>query len=292
MKIVVPPHWANRTVKEYCKRCLGVSTTQLNRIKQREGGILLNGSPVFTNAVLSKGDLLEIDLSDPPAFTPLVPIPMELEIPYEDEDLLVVNKPAPLPVHRSSFAPGEPTLAQGLAARLGVSTPFHPVNRLDRGTTGLMVVAKSSYIHNRFRQQLHTDAFYREYRGISIGVPDPPKGRITLPIARAEGSAIKRCITPSGAAAVTDYETLCTVNGLSLLRLIHRTGRTHQIRLHLSAMGCPLAGDWLYGREEPERIPRPALHSAVLSFRHPITGKMISLEAPIPSDMMRLLTGE
>ena len=289
MKKTIESPWAGRTVRAYCKGCLGVSTSLFNRIKCREGGLLLNGAPVFANVVLKEGDLLEISLEDPPPSTPLSPVPMALDIPYEDEFLLVVNKPAPLPVHRSSFAPEEPTLAQGLAAYWGTEVPFHPVNRLDRGTTGLMVVAKSGYIHNLLRQQLHTDSLYREYRGISLGVPNTPRGRIPLPIARAEDSAIKRAVSPDGDPAITDYEVLRTAGGLALLRLIPRTGRTHQLRLHMAAVGCPLLGDWLYGREEPERIARPALHSALLSFLHPVTGARIRLTTPLPPDMARLL---
>lgn len=290
MDLIVSPRQAGWTVGILLKRELGLSTTLLNQIKRRPGALLRNGLPVFTNAVTAAGDRITVDLSDPPAKFPTPPVSMELDVLYEDEFLLVVNKSAPLAVHASSFAPEEPTLANGLAARFGPFFTFHPVNRLDRGTTGVMAVAKSQYIHNLLRQQLHTEAFYREYRGVALGAVTPVAGEICLPIGRCEDSPIKRCIRPDGAEARTSYKTLRQRNGFTLLRLIPHTGRTHQLRLHMAAMGFPLAGDWLYGTEDKALIPRPALHSALLRLRHPVTGTLLELEAPLPSDMARLLT--
>lgn len=285
MTITVTAREAGQTVGHLLKRQYGVSTTLLNRIKRREGALLKNGEAVFTNAVLAEGDILFADLSDPAGEETVRPIPMALDIRYEDEELLIVNKSAPLAVHASSFAPDEPTLANGLAHYLGSAFTFHPVNRLDRGTTGLMAVAKSQYVHNLLRQQLHTPDFYREYRGVSVGVPSPTAGHIHLPIARAEGSPIKRCISEDGLAAHSEYAVLSEKDGLALLRLIPHTGRTHQLRVHMAAIGHPLLGDWLYGTEDRERIPRPALHAAVLRLRHPTRGTLLSLEAELPADM-------
>lgn len=287
MTITVTAREAGQTVGHLLKRQYGVSTTLLNRIKRREGALLKNSEPVFTNAVLSEGDILFVDLSDPAGEETVRPIPMALDIRYEDEELLILNKSAPLAVHASSFAPDEPTLANGLAHYLGSAFTFHPVNRLDRGTTGLMAVAKSQYVHNLLRQQLHTPDFYREYRGISVGAPSPTAGHIHLPIARAEGSPIKRCIREDGLAAHSEYAVLSEKDGLALLRLIPHTGRTHQLRVHMAAIGHPLLGDWLYGTEDRERIPRPALHAAVLRLRHPTRGTLLSLDAELPADMAR-----
>ena len=164
MTITVTPQQAGRTVRSLLRYELGMSTALLNHLKRREDGILLNGSPVFTSAVVSAGDRLRVDLRDDAPEVPIQPIPMALDIRYEDEFLLVVNKPALLAVHASSFSPGEPTLANALAYYLGPSLVFHPVNRLDRGTTGLMVVAKNRFAHNAMRRLLHTDDFSREYR--------------------------------------------------------------------------------------------------------------------------------
>lgn len=289
MTITVTPQQAGRTVRSLLRYELGMSTALLNHLKRREDGILLNGSPVFTSAVVSAGDRLRVDLRDDAPEVPIQPIPMALDIRYEDEFLLVVNKPAPLAVHASSFSPGESTLANALAYYLGPSLVFHPVNRLDRGTTGLMVVAKNRFAHNAMRRLLHTDDFSREYRGICIGVPSPAAGVIDLPIGRAEGSPIKRCVLADGAPAVSVYETLETAGGLTLLRLLPKTGRTHQLRLHMAAIGHPLAGDWLYGTEDRRLIARPALHAWGLTFRHPVTGKLLSFQAELPADLAQLL---
>ena len=289
MTILVNQEQAGRTIRALLHHQFHLSTALINHLKWQEGRILLNGQPAHANAVLSVGDCLWVDLRDDPPQSPTVPVAMDLDIPYEDEHLLVVNKPAPLAVHASSFSPGVPTLANGLAHHLGPGLVFHPVNRLDRGTTGLMVVAKNRYIHNLLRQALHSDQFYREYRAIALGVLSPACGTIDLPIGRAEDSPIRRCIRPDGQQAVTEYETLAVVHGRSLLRLVPHTGRTHQLRLHLSALGHPLAGDWLYGTEDPSLILRPALHAWALRLRHPVSGELLSLEAPLPDDLRRLL---
>ena len=289
MTLVISPQQAGRTIRSLLHYDLGLSTALLNHIKRRENGILLNGAPAFTTAVVSAGDRLTVDLRDDQPAAPIPPIPMALDIRYEDEFFLVLNKSAPLAVHASSFAPGEPTLANGLAHYLGPELVFHPVNRLDRGTTGLMVVAKSRFAHNALRRLLHTEDFLREYRGICVGTPEPPAGVIDRPIGRAEDSPIKRCIRIDGAPAVTVYETLETAGGLSLLRLQPRTGRTHQLRLHMASIGHPLAGDWLYGTEDPALIPRPALHAWGLTLRHPVSGAVLSFQTALPAAMARLL---
>lgn len=217
---------------------------------------------------------------------------MPLAIIYEDEDLLVIDKPAGLAVHPTQD-PDEATLEHALAAYLRPGETSHPISRLDRGTTGLMAVAKNGYMHELLRRRLHTDAYFREYRGVCVGELVPRAGQIDLPIGFAEGSRYRRAVTPDGAPSSTGYETLAAwpapEGTLSLLRLLPHTGRTHQLRVHLSATGHPLLGDWLYGTEAPERIARPALHSAVLRFVHPLTGAVIDLSSPLPPDMAALL---
>ena len=199
-----------------------------------------------------------------------------------------MNKPAGMTAHASNFLPDTPTVAGALAWQRGADFVFHPVNRLDKGTTGLMVVAKSGYIHDRLRYALHTERFCREYRAVCIGCPDPKSGTIDAPIGRDPNSVVGRCVRPDGVRAVTHYEVLGRSNGLSLLRLRPETGRTHQLRVHMASIGCPLAGDWLYGEEDPDLIPRPALHAYALDLDHPVTGEHLSLTAPIPADMARL----
>ena len=286
---IITPEEAGSTVRHILKATLHFSSHAISRLTRAETGILVNGVRSRTTRILEAGDLLTVETGDHrPPRTAVTPGDWPLPVVWEDEDLLVVNKPAGMTAHASSFLPDTPTVAGALAFSRGMDFIFHPVSRLDKGTTGLMVIAKSGYVHDLLRRQLHTDAFRREYRGVCLGVPDPPQGTVDLPIGRAEGSAIARQIRPDGDNAVTHYETLETQNGLSLLRLLPETGRTHQLRLHMAALGCPLAGDWLYGQEDPTLIPRPALHSYALELVHPITGEVLRLTAPLPEDMIRL----
>ena len=271
---------------------LQVSCGLLSRLKRREDGICVNGQRVYSTYVLKAGDLISADVRDQEPPRHLEPVPMALSIAYEDEDLLVVDKPANLPVHPTKD-PAEPSLEQGLLAYLSVGDYPHFVSRLDKGTTGLMLVAKSGYIHDRLRRLLHTDAFRRTYRAVTVGVPVPESGTIDAPVGRDERSLVARMVRPDGKPAVTHFRTLASgtwTDGtvLSLVELYPETGRTHQLRVHMAHMGCPLAGDWLYGREDPSLIGRPALHAYRLELVHPVTGERLKLEAPLPPDMARL----
>lgn len=288
LTLAVTDRQAGRTVGSLLKRELGLTTTRVNRLKRSETGLLLDGRRVFTSAVVRAGQVLEADLGEAERPSRIKPIAMDLRVLFEDEHLLVLDKPAPLAVIPSSLSPGEPTLANGMAHYLGEGFAFHPVNRLDRGTTGVMVVAKSGFIHDQLRQRLHSGAFQRRYLALCLGYPQPLQGNISLPIGRAPGSAIRRQVDPQGQAASTDYRVLGTRHGLSLVELTPHTGRTHQIRVHMAALGCPLAGDWLYGMEDRDLIPRPALHAAALALDHPVTGEHLYLTAPLPADMKHI----
>ena len=279
---------SGKTVKEVLCRKMGLSSHQLARLKRRPDGILLNGAPAFVTRSVEAGDVLQIEIGDPPAQA-IAPLNIPLHVAYEDVDLLILDKSAGMAVHASSLTPDTPTVAGALAARWGERFIFHPVNRLDKGTTGLMAVAKSSYIHDRLRRQLHSGEFYREYLAVARGYLKPPCGRIDLPIGRDESSAIRRCIRPDGDRAATVYETVRRTGRYSLVRLLPQTGRTHQLRLHLASVGHPLEGDWLYGEGDSPLIGRPALHSHVLYLRHPITGEALRFTAPLPPDMESLL---
>lgn len=283
---------SGRTVGSVLSDRLLLSATLIRRLKRRETGILLNGARAFTTARVRAGDVLTAEIGDEAAPTAR-PMPMPLSVIYEDEDLLVIDKPAGIAVHPGRD-PDEVTLENALAAYLGAGETAHPVSRLDRGTTGLMTIAKSGYVHELLRRQLHTDAFRREYCGVCTGRIEPPEGTIALPIGFAEGSHYQRAVTTDGAPSSTGYETLEVLDTpggqISLLRLLPHTGRTHQLRVHLAAIGHPLVGDWLYGREEPERIARPALHSCALYLTQPLTGERLHLLAPLPADMARLLS--
>lgn len=292
LELVVDRIQAGRTVKSLLKQELGLSTALTNRLKRTETGLMVNGTRVFTNAVLQEGDRLTVDLDAAERGSGLAPVPVDLDVVYEDEHLLLINKSAPLDSIPSSLAPGEPSVAAGLAYYLGDGTSVHLVNRLDKGTTGLMAAAKNAYVHECLRRQMHTPDFQRTYLAVCLTGPGKQSGRIELPIGRAPGSAIQRQIDRSGKPAVTDYRVIERTGRFSLVELTPRTGRTHQLRVHMAALGCPLAGDWLYGKEDRALILRPALHAYRLAMVHPVTGERLSLEAALPEDMRKLLNRE
>ena len=280
-----------RRVWSLLKHQMGLSGTVIRRIKWLEDGVLLDGVRVNTDRRAAAGQLLSARVDDPEVRSGLLPRPGPLELAYEDPDLVVVNKAAGVPVHPG---PGhfDDTLGNFLLEHYraeGVSADFHPVHRLDRGTSGLLVVAKHPHAQDVLRRQLHTPEFRRGYLALCLGAPQPPEGVVDAPIGPAEGSLMARQVRPDGQPARTRYRTLARAGSLSLVELELDTGRTHQIRVHMAWLGCPLAGDFLYGREDPELIPRTALHSARLAFRHPISGQTLSFTAPLPQDMARLL---
>ena len=284
LTLPITPELSGLTVKRLLRQELGLSSSLLKSLKWRENAILLNGNPVTVRAVAHEGDVLTADVSDPPAETPITPVCCPLDILWEDADLLILNKPAGITVHSAALTEETITVAGAVAHYLGSDT-FHPVNRLDRGVTGVMVVAKSGYMHQRCMTILHTDDFRREYRGICDGVPQPPAGTIALPISRQPGSLLKRSIDPDGLPSQTEYETLSVSHGRALLRLRPLTGRTHQLRVHCAYMGFPILGDPQYGTEESRRfsselgLTYQMLCAHRLEFTHPLTGDSMVLES-------------
>ena len=278
------------TVRHILKAKLHFSSHAISRLTRAENGILVNGNHTRTTFVLHPGDVLRVETGDhrPPKVRP-TPGDWPLPVVWEDGHLLVVDKPAGMTAHASNFLPDTPTVAGALAWQRGTDFVFHSVNRLDKGTTGLMVVAKSGYVHDLLRRSLHTGRFRREYRAICVGCPEPESGTIDAPIGQDESSAIARMVRPDGQQAVSHYEVLAKGGSLCLVKLLPETGRTHQLRVHMASIGCPLAGDWLYGTEDPDLITRPALHSYALTLTHPVTGEVLRLTAPLPEDMARLV---
>ena len=281
LTLTIPPELEGWTVKQVLRRRLLMAEGLISRIKLRDRGICLNGVRVKTIAPVHAGDLLSVEIGDAPGGRKTIPGAPKPDIVYEDEDLIVLNKPAGLAVHGSG-EDGDLNVVTMLETYLA-GDAVHLITRLDRGTSGLMAVAKNAYITDRLRHIIHTPEFERVYLAWTVGTPEPPEGVITLPIA-PDQDGYKRIITPEGVYAETHYQTLEQVGDLALVRLRLVTGRTHQIRVHMSALGCPLLGDWMYGRES-DRIGRPALHSAFLTLHHPITGQWLRLEAPLPADM-------
>ena len=287
----IPAEEDGSTVRHILKAKLHFSSHAISRLTRTENGILVNGSHARTTFVLHTGDVLTVETGDHrPPKVEVIPGDWPLSIVWEDGHLLVVDKPAGMTAHASNFLPDIPTVAGALAWSRGTDFVFHSVNRLDKGTTGLMVVAKSGYVHDLLRRSLHTSRFLREYRAVCIGCPEPEKGTINAPIGRDATSTIARMVRPDGQSAVSHYEVLSSSNGLSLVKLLPETGRTHQLRVHMASIDHPLAGDWLYGTEDPDLIARPALHSYALTLTHPVTGEILHLTAPVPEDMARLVS--
>ena len=273
------------------KKRLGLSGTVVRRVKWLPEGILVDGRRVNTRYCPTEGQLLSVQLSDPERRSGIVPAPGPIDIVFEDGDVIVLNKAPGLSVHPG---PGhfDDTLGNFLLHyydQSGQECDFHPVHRLDRGTSGLMVAAKHPHAQEVLKNQLHTDSFRRGYLAVCEGHPEPASGTIDAPIGAKEGSLVEQTVRPDGKFARTHYRVLEEKNGRALLRLDLDTGRTHQIRVHMAHVGHPLTGDFLYGREDPALIPRPALHSAFLSFRHPISGEKLDFSLPLPEDMARLL---
>lgn len=286
----VSPEEEGRMVKGILRGSLQLSYTLLKSLKWRENAILLNGQSVHVNAIVHAGDVVSVALSER---TPREDLYCENtaapNIVYEDEDLLVLNKPAGVAMHPKADDAAAPSLAVMLTGYLGEGSVPHFVSRLDKGTSGLLIAAKSGYVHDRLRRALHSSELRREYRAVAVGQVTPPCGVIDAPIGRADGSIIRRCVREDGLVSRTEYEVLQTTERFTLLRLRPETGRTHQLRVHMAYLGHPLAGDWLYGTEDKNLIARPALHSYELWFTQPVTGQEMHFTAPIPQDMQRLL---
>lgn len=286
----VTPEEDGRMVKGILRGSLQLSYTLLKSLKWRENAILLNGQSVHVNAIVHAGDVVSVALSErTPREDLYCANAAKPDIVYEDDDLLVLNKPAGVAMHPKSGDASAPSLAAMLTSYLGEGSVPHFVSRLDKGTSGLLIAAKSGYVHDRLRRALHSSDLRREYRAVAVGRVEPPYGVIDAPIGRAEGSIIHRCVRADGLPSLTEYETLQVNDRFTLLRLRPQTGRTHQLRVHMAYLGHPLAGDWLYGTEDKTLIARPALHSYELWFTQPVTGQELHFTAPIPQDMQRLM---
>lgn len=286
----VTPEEDSRMVKGILRGSLQLSYTLLKSLKWRENAILLNGQSVHVNTIVHAGDTVSVVLSErTPREDLYCANAAKPDIVYEDDDLLVLNKPAGVAMHPKSGDASAPSLAAMLTNYLGEGSVPHFVSRLDKGTSGLLIAAKSGYVHDRLRRALHSSDLRREYRAVAVGRVEPPYGVIDAPIGRAEGSIIRRCVRADGLPSLTEYETLQVNDRFTLLRLRPQTGRTHQLRVHMAYLGHPLAGDWLYGTEDKTLIARPALHSYELWFTQPVTGQELHFTAPIPQDMQRLM---
>ena len=275
----------NCTISSYLK-AMGYPHAVMVQLKKTPESILLNGRWEYVNAPVKTGDLLEIKLIESESSEHIPPVFAPLSIVYEDEDILVINKPANMPIH-PSLNHYEHTLANAVCyyfANRNIPYTFRCVNRLDKNTTGLTIVAKHMLSSAILSQSVASKTIKREYLAIVAG-ETKDFGTIDAPIARKDSSTIERCINyETGERAVTHYRKLDRKNGYTLLSLILETGRTHQIRVHMSSIGHPLIGDFLYHPSSCE-LPRQALHSHKLEFIHPVTKIPMTLTAPLPQDM-------
>ena len=294
LQLHITPALAGTEVNTLLRRHIGLSGTVLRRVKWLADGITVDGERVNVRFRVSEGQTLSVRLSDPDHSGDPVPREGPLDIVYEDEDMVVVSKAPGVLVH-PSHGHFDDTVGNFLMwhyRRAGEESGFHPVHRLDKGTSGLLVIAKHPHGQEKLKNQLHTGGFLRAYLAVCDGVPSPPGGTIDAPIGMVDGSLMAREIREDGQSARTHYRVLEVVGGRSLVELELDTGRTHQIRVHMAHIGCPLTGDFLYGREDNALISRPALHSHRLEITHPISGQRLSFTAPLPEDMQKLLRKE
>lgn len=278
-----------RKVKYFVRGDMGVSYRQFSALKGW-GGLRVNGEVVHANYLLSPGDVVEVVLEDAPRQS-AEPEALPVDVVYEDDDLIIIDKPAPLAC-QCSPKQSAGTLENRLAWRYrdDPGFVFRPLNRLDRGTSGLMAAAKNAHACQRMQKQLHTAAFVREYLAVADGIMEGG-GVIDLPIGKENAATVRRVVDfQNGKPAVTHYAVEAHGGGRTLVRLRLETGRTHQIRVHLAHLGHPVAGDFLYGTELAQLPGRFALHSARIGLDHPVTGARIELESPLPEALRRLLS--
>ena len=276
-----------RTVKSIALKEMRLSRGWFSSLKFN-GGIRLDGESVRADQRVQAGQILSAQWEETQG-TSLTPYEAPLRIPWQDEHYFVIDKPAPLPTLCSARQEGA-TLENVLFSYLKCPENylFRPVNRLDKGTSGLLAVAKDAHAQQLLQRQLHTETFIREYLAVCEGHLPHSEGVIDLPIAEA-GEGVKREIRPDGKGAVTHYRVEQETDTRSLLRLRLETGRTHQIRVHLAAVNCSIVGDYLYGKPHPDLPGRFALHACFLQFCHPFTGETVSVSSPLPQTLENLL---
>ncbi len=280
---------AGVTIKDFLRQ-KGYSRQNIVELKKQERSILVNGVWEYVTYRLQLGDLLQICMKEK-ASEKIAPVNLPFPILYEDEDLMVIDKPADMPIH-PSLNNYDNTLANAAAFyfnQKGIPFRFRCINRLDRDTTGLTVLAKNMVSCSILQEQMLKREIKREYLAIADGYIEEDSGIITAPIGRRDGSTIERMIDyENGERAITHFKVLERMADATLLSLILETGRTHQIRVHMASIGHPLLGDFLYNPKD-QRMNRQALHAWHLSLKHPITGERMEWEADIPSDMKAVL---
>lgn len=267
------------------------SGQNLSEIKRMPKSILVNGVHYYMRQELSAGDHLQVRICETQNSEKIPPTKLPLDIIYEDEDLLVLNKPAGMPIH-PSLNNYTNSMANALAYYFqsqGKPFIFRCCNRLDRDTSGLTIVSKHLVSGSILSDMTKYREVHREYLAIARGSVTPSEGTIQAPLGRKDGTIIERTVDwEHGEDAVTHYKVVKEANGHSLVSLRLETDRTHQIRIHMKYLGYPLIGDYLYN-PDMEYMTRQALHSHHMEFTHPVTGEHMSFTAPLPEDMARVM---
>ena len=277
------------TVKEVLRQEFLLSDRLIIKLK-KNNQIFLNNKTTFVNQKLEIKDKVLILLDFEETCNNIVPTKMDLDILYEDDGLLIINKPPFVPVH-PSMDHYEDSLSNGVKYyfnSIGLKRKIRPVNRLDKNTSGIVIFAKNEYIQEYLIKQMKDNTFEKEYIALVDGIIDKQEQIVEAPIARKENSIIERCVNPSGDNAVTVIKLVKTYDSYSLIKCILKTGRTHQIRVHTSYIGHPILGDDLYGNKS-DKINRQALHALKINFIHPITNKKLEITAKIPKDIGSLI---
>ena len=282
MEYIITQELAGKTVKDFLRRDCNLSSSLLRRLKTIPDGITIDGKQVTVRAVLEVGQTLCIKAEDSSSSENILPVQGEVDIVYEDDCLMIINKPFGMPVHPSA-GHGEDTLANILAWRFeqeGIPFVFRAINRLDSNTGGLMCVAKNAHCAKLLSENLNEKTIKRVYEAVLVGTLAEKEGTIDAPIGMLEGSSLRRCVRPDGERAVTHYKVLEEKGGLTRAEICLETGRTHQIRVHFSSLGCPVWGDFLYGEETD--FNGHALFSKKIEFLHPVTRDNLCIEVSTP----------
>lgn len=290
MEWIIEKKYEGMLIKEYLQEVHSFSRRILKSIKFEGGKILVNGLPKTVRYRLEFGDRLEIHFPPENKGFYMIPEELTLDVIYEDEEIIIINKEAGIVTTPSPHNPSG-TIANGILyyyEQKEIHNTVHIVTRLDKDTSGLLLVAKNRYIHSLLSKSIMKGQVKRKYKAIVEGRFASKKGTIVANIGRKKDSIIERTITKNGKKAITHYEVEYETKRHTLVNVELETGRTHQIRVHFSHIGHPLAGDTLYGGST-ELINRQALHCYEISFQHPIRKKVMNYQLPLPKDMHRLL---